>query len=177
MTKFVTLSIDRLNQVIGALNSYCNTGEIDCADDLVAELLAERDQKQSEQEPVAWLRGLPEGTTHISASKAKIRSGGQIDVSMRAFKYADGVLMVYVTDNDNEYPGWRKASDAFYHLNFPLASLYIHPHQRARLTDEQIDAMFSVAATGEYLAERERSRHLEIYSFGVRDSESAHGIK
>ena len=50
MTKFVTLSIDRLNQLILALNSYCNTGEIDCADDLVAELLAERDQKQGEQE-------------------------------------------------------------------------------------------------------------------------------
>lgn len=54
MTKFVTLSIERLNQVIGALNSYCNTGEIDCADDLVAELLAERDQKQNEQEPVGY---------------------------------------------------------------------------------------------------------------------------
>ena len=55
MAKFVTLSIDRLNQVIGALNSYCNTGEIDCADDLVAELLAERDQNPVELEPVAWL--------------------------------------------------------------------------------------------------------------------------
>ena len=55
MTKFVTLSIERLNQVIGALNSYCNTGEIDCADDLVAELLAERDQKQVEHEPDAWM--------------------------------------------------------------------------------------------------------------------------
>lgn len=55
MTKFVTLSIERLNQVIEALNSYCNTGEIDCADDLVAELLAERDQKQDEQEPMAWI--------------------------------------------------------------------------------------------------------------------------
>lgn len=52
MTKFVTLSIDRLNQVIGALNSYCNTGEIDCADDLVAELLAERDQKQGYLDPL-----------------------------------------------------------------------------------------------------------------------------
>ena len=55
MTKFVTLSIERLNQVIGALNSYCNTGEIDCADDLVAELLAERDQNPVGLEPVAWL--------------------------------------------------------------------------------------------------------------------------
>ena len=55
MTKFVTLPIDRLNQVILALNSYCNTGEIDCADDLVAELLAERDHPQGNQEPVAWL--------------------------------------------------------------------------------------------------------------------------
>lgn len=61
MTKFVTLSIDRLNQVILALNSYCNTGEIDCADDLVAELLAERDQKQVEQVPVAWLSEVHEG--------------------------------------------------------------------------------------------------------------------
>lgn len=61
MTKFVALSIDRLNQVILALNSYCNTGEIDCADDLVAELLAERDQKQVEQVPVAWLSEVHEG--------------------------------------------------------------------------------------------------------------------
>lgn len=50
--------IDRavLEQALKALASYCNTGEIDGADDLLASLLAERDLRpQVEQEPVAWM--------------------------------------------------------------------------------------------------------------------------
>lgn len=102
-------------------------------------LRAALEQRQVEQEPVAWIRGLPEEATHIAAAKAKVRSGGQIDISIRAFKYDDGVLMVYVTDNDNEYPGWRKAADAFYHLNFPVIPISTHPQPpRQPLTDEQI---------------------------------------
>ena len=50
-------------QVIDALTSYCKTGEIDGADDLLAELLFERDhptaleQPKVELEPVAWYDG------------------------------------------------------------------------------------------------------------------------
>jgi len=36
--------------------------------------------------------------------------------------------------------------------------------------------MFDGAEIAVYLAARERKRHLEIYSFGVRDAEAAHGI-
>ena len=54
MTKFVTLSIDCFNRVIEALNFYWETGEIDSADDLVANLLADRDQNKVEQEPVGY---------------------------------------------------------------------------------------------------------------------------
>ena len=54
MSKIV---IDRavLEQALKALESYCNTGEIDGADDLLASLLAERDLRpQVEQEPIAY---------------------------------------------------------------------------------------------------------------------------
>lgn len=82
MTKFVTLSIDRLNQVIGALNSYCNTGEIDCADDLVAELLAERDQKQGEQEPVSWIENFGGSVAYgpIQEAARKLPKGVRFDL-------------------------------------------------------------------------------------------------
>lgn len=57
---------------------------------------------------------------------------------------------------------WRAALDA--------------PQPRQPLSEEQIDIMFAAAGTGEYIANRERVRHLEIYSFGVRDAEAAHDI-
>jgi len=40
------------------------------------------------------------------------------------------------------------------------------------LTNDEIDAMFEQAEIGIYLSERERKRHLEVYSFGVRDAEA-----
>jgi hypothetical protein len=40
--------------------------------------------------------------------------------------------MVYTTDNDNEYPGWREAKECFYHLNFP-----VHPIPTAPPKAEQ----------------------------------------
>lgn len=48
---------------------------------------------------------------------------------------------------------------------------------RQPLTDEKIDQMFKDAEVSIWFAERERRRALEIYSFGVRDAEAAHGIK
>ena len=48
-------------------------------------------------------------------------------MTTHAFKYDNAVLKVYVTDNDNEYPGWRDAKDCFFHLNFPVLPLYTSP--------------------------------------------------
>lgn len=136
--------------------------------DAMQALRAALEQPQVEQEPVAWIRGLPEEATHIAAAKAKVRSGGQIDISIRAFKYDDGVLMVYVTDNDNEYPGWRKAADAFYHLNFPVIPISTHPQPpRQPLTRE--DIAFIAAACGGLAS--------DFVVSVARAIEAAHGVK
>ena len=139
--------------------------------DAMQALRAALEQPQVEQ-PVAWIRGLPEEATHIAAAKAKVRSGGQIDISIHAFKYDDGVLMVYVTDNDNEYPGWRKAADAFYHLNFPVIPISTHPQPpRQPLTDQQInDHRLALAYDSEDLPDP------WDFKQGVRAAERAHGI-
>ena len=62
-------------------------------------------------------------------------------MSTHAFKYENGVLRVYVTDNDNEYPGWRDAKDVFFHLNFPVLPLYTSPQSKSwvPLTEFDID--------------------------------------
>ena len=75
---------------------------------------------QPEQEPVAYFDWLPEGATHLGQLTVNVKSGGALKMRTYAFKYEDGVLMVYTTDNDNEYPGWREAKQCFYHLNFPV---------------------------------------------------------
>ena len=130
MTDTITLPRSVVEQAISTIVEleYSNSTAVSdkMARDSKAALRAALKQPQGEQ-PVAWIRGLPEEATHIAAAKAKVRSGGQIDISTHAFKYDDGVLMVYVTDNDNEYPGWRKAADAFYHLNFPVIPISTHP--------------------------------------------------
>ena len=75
---------------------------------------------EPEQEPVAYFDWLPEEATHIAQIKVKTRSGGRLEMGAYVFKYDNEVLMVYTTDNDNEYPGWREAKQCFYHLNFPV---------------------------------------------------------
>lgn len=79
---------------------------------------------QPSAEPVAFVDGLPEGTTHITKLSATIQSGGRITISTNAFKYQDGELLVYQTDNDNEYPGWRFAKDVFYSWDFPITPIH-----------------------------------------------------
>lgn len=59
---------------------------------------------------------------------------------------------------------------------FPLFNLPQPAPARVPLTDEKIDQMFKDAEVSIWFAERERRRALEIYSFGVRDAEAAHGI-
>ena len=127
MAKFVTLSIDRLNQVIGALNSYCNTGEIDCADDLVAELLAERDQKQNEQEPVGYeyVEHRPYG------APGEIRRG---TILLEHYRNADGAIA-----GDWE---WLVQQFKTSKNTISMRPLYTHPQPKCEpLTDGQIDAI------------------------------------
>ena len=75
-------------------------------------------------EPVAWVDWLPEGTTHIAKCTVTTSSGGSLSLRTYAFKYEADALKVYTTDNDNEYPGWIDAKDAFYRLNFTIVPLY-----------------------------------------------------
>lgn len=71
---------------------------------------------------------------------------------------------------------WNR-EDAQYMDMSGTIPLYIHPQPpRQPLTDEQIDTMFGNAEIGDALAERVRKRNQEIYWFGVRDAEAAHGI-
>lgn len=59
------------------------------------------------------IENLPVDTTHISKMKAVRRAGGMLQVSFYAFKYVEGTLMVFYTDNDNEYPQWIPADSKF----------------------------------------------------------------
>ena len=98
--------------------------------------------REPQQEPVALFTWLPEGATHIGRISVRTCSGGSLAMSTHAFKYENGVLRVYVTDNDNEYPGWRDAKDVFFHLNFPVLPLYTSPPASkpwVGLTDEERD--------------------------------------
>ena len=89
-----------------------------------AEALAEQ---PAQQEPVALFKWLPEGATHIGRISVRTTAGGSLAMTTHAFKYEEAVLKVYITDNDNEYPGWRDAKDCFFHLNFPVLPLYTSP--------------------------------------------------
>ena len=82
---------------------------------------------QPAQEPVATFKWLPEGATHLGRISVRVCAGGSLAMNTHAFKYDNGVLKVYVTDNDNEYPGWRDAKNVFFHLNFPVIPLYTSP--------------------------------------------------
>ena len=100
------------------------------------------DYEPAQQEPVALFKWLPEGATHIGRISVRTTAGGSLAMTTHAFKYEEAVLKVYITDNDNEYPGWRDAKDCFFHLNFPVLPLYTTPPaQRKPLTDEQMLAI------------------------------------
>ena len=125
-------------------------------------------EAQPEQEPVALFKWLPEGATHIGRISVRTAAGGALAMTTRAFKYDSAVLKVYVTDNDNEYPGWRDAKDCFFHLNFPVLPLYTTPPQRTwvGLTEQEQGAiMEDLNAYG-----------TNLYQF-ARAIEAAHGIK
>ena len=99
--------------------------------------------RQTEQEPVAYFDWLPNGATHIGRIKVTTRPGGRLEMGAYVFKYDNEVLMVYKTDNDNEYPGWREAKKCFYHLNFsvrPIPTAAPPKREWVGLTKEEIDS-------------------------------------
>ena len=95
--------------------------------DHVRAALEEALAKQEHGEPVACFDWLPEGATHLTQIKVNIKSGGRLEMRAHVFKYDNEVLMVYATDNDNEYPEWREAKECFFHLNFPVFSVPAPP--------------------------------------------------
>ena len=109
------------------------------------------DYEPAHQEPVALFKWLPEGATHIGRISVRTSSGGSLAMTAHAFKYDNAVLKVYVTDNDNEYPGWRDAKDCFFHLNFPVLPLYTSPPAQrtwVSLTDEEHMVLYTKADSG-----------------------------
>jgi len=103
---------------------------------------------QPAQEPVAYFDWMPKGATHITQIKVRAKSGGCLDMGAYVFKYDNEVLMVYTTDNDNEYPGWREAKECFYHLNFPISPIPTTPQLRpwVGLTEKEVQDAHSYAA-------------------------------
>lgn len=93
--------------------------------------------REPAQEPYAF-DWLPEGATHLGRLTVNVQYGGVLEMRTHAFKYEGGVLMVYRTDNDNEYPEWIDATKVFVHTNFQV--FLIAPPQRewVGLTDEEI---------------------------------------
>jgi hypothetical protein len=108
------------------------------------ELYTSPTAKQEQGEPVACFDWLPEGATHLTQIKVNIKSGGRLEMRAHVFKYDNEVLMVYATDNDNEYPEWREAKECFFHLNFPVFSVPAPPaaqpapQQRAQLPESPL---------------------------------------
>ena len=130
------------------------------------------DYEPAHQEPVALFKWLPEGATHIGRISVRTSSGGSLAMTAHAFKYDNAVLKVYVTDNDNEYPGWRDAKDCFFHLNFPVLPLYTSPPAQrtwVSLTDEQIEDIWADCPI-------DWDDQINILTF-ARAIEAAHGIK
>ena len=119
-------------------------------------LRAALEQPQGEQEPIRWPANASEVRAFLSghvATERYARDDHQPD------------------DNDTYTLSAHDLLGAIYWW----ADVYQQP-PRQPLTDEQIDAMFANAEIGDALAERVRKRNQEIYWFGVRDAEAAHGI-
>ncbi len=81
------------------------------------------------QVPPAWFDWMPKNATHIGKISVTVRSGGSLVMEASAFKYEGEVLLVYSTDNDNEYPCWRNASLVFKHTNFPIFKIDEEEHE------------------------------------------------
>lgn len=76
-------------------------------ENLEAEIVGLKTNKQ------VTIKGLPEGTTHVSTARAFNKYGSCFIVHVFAFKYDNGILKNFCTDNDGEYPEWRDASRLF----------------------------------------------------------------
>jgi hypothetical protein len=91
-----------------------------------------------------WLEELPEGTTHISSAKLITTHGGLQTAKFYAFKYEDNCLLVYTTDNDNEYPHWALADKQFKSIP-KLHLIYTAALAQPEKTDMQIGLTYEEA--------------------------------
>lgn len=73
MTDTITLPSALVDRALEALTSYCNTGKIDGADDLLASLLFEIDQPPVKQEPIRWPANASEVRAFLSGHVAAER--------------------------------------------------------------------------------------------------------
>ena len=82
--------------------------------------------------------------------------------------------VAWIVWGDNNVPSltFTKPAD-----KYVFDSLYTTPPQRKPLTDKEIDKMFEEAEIGIYIDDQYKQRHMEVFYFGVRDCEAAHGIK
>ena len=82
-------------------------------DQVIEAILAiDAELAKPEQQPVAWMAGLPKDATHYHCSPPWPTEGmGGFDVVIDVFKYTDGVM--YVWDSDPEDKHWRLVSRAY----------------------------------------------------------------
>lgn len=149
MTDAITLPSSVAKRTLEALTSYCNTGEIDGADDILASLLFELDQPPVKQEPIRWPANASEVRAFLSghvAAERCARDDHQPDDNDTYTLSANDLLgaIYWWTDFDPQPP-------------------------RQPLTDEQMARAWAVAS-GEHNASSSVKRRI------TRAIERAHGI-
>ena len=133
---------------------------------------------QSEQEPVAYFDWMPKGATHIAQIKViKTRSGGRLEMGAYVFKYDNEVLMVYRTDNDNEYPEWIDATRVFVHTNFPVFPIPTAPPKPKPLTVDCIGLALDLEKQSKRVESQTVERAMKAAAHGLRLIEAALNIK
>lgn len=164
----------RLIQVIDALTSYCKTGEIDGADDLLAELLFERDHPTEVGQPqvgeivvttnlqgqcVAVTRQDDESQILSVIWEAKQPQVEQEPVAYRHRSFTcDPWEYVSLDDKQRFREGMGQP-------------LYTSPqHKREPLTEEQLHTLWLYAPVDNY------TTHEELFQQAARLTERAHGI-
>lgn len=96
-------------------------------------------------------------------------------VAWRTFDGEGGYDYRTYDDNEDYAAEWAQRNPR--HVGW-VEALYLAPLQHKPLSEETIDQMFDQSGIADYgdHENRQRAEHLEIYSFGIRDAECAHGI-
>jgi hypothetical protein len=169
----------------------------DAAMNALRAALAEPTCQDSRQvEPVAWMweETAPRSSTGIGGTDRKLLFCRPADEPWKR-----NITPLYTTPPQRKPLQWHKAPvktewgedmvESLVEIDKDhTLKLYCEHDQAARveamigarkpLTDEALDQMFDQAGIADYgdHENRQRAEHLEVYSFGVRDAERAHGI-